>query len=302
MKILVTGSSGLIGRALTSFLRERGDEVVCLVRRKGKEKEAESLVWDPESGRIDAGPLEGCDAVVHLAGENIGGARWTSEQKARIRDSRVRGTRLLAETLAGLSNRPRVMVSASAIGYYGDRGEELLTEESSPGTDYLSQVCREWEAATQPASSHGIRVVNPRFGIVLTPFGGALARMLPPFKLGVGGVLGRGSQYMSWITLEDTIGAIHHAMLADSLHGPVNVVAPRPVKNREFTNTLGHVLKRPTLLPAPAVALRLAFGEMADALMLASARVSSGRLEASGYKFGHRELEDALRNLLGRTA
>lgn len=299
MKILVTGSSGLIGRALVSFLRGKGDQVACLVRRKGNGPE--SLVWNPESGRIDPGPLEGFDAVVHLAGENIAGARWTSERKARIRDSRVRGTRLLAEALAGLSNPPRVMVSASAIGYYGDRGEELLTEESSPGTGYLAQVCLEWEAATQAASAHGIRIVNPRIGIVLTPAGGALAQMLRPFKAGVGGMLGTGRQYMSWITLDDAVGAIHHAILTDSLQGPLNAVAPSPVTNREFTNALGRVLGRPTLLPAPAFALRLAFGEMADALMLSSARVSSGRLESSGYKFRRRELEDALHSLLGRT-
>jgi uncharacterized protein (TIGR01777 family) len=299
MKILVTGSSGLIGRALVSFLRGKGDQVACLVRGKGKGPD--SLVWDPESGRIDPGSLEGFDAVVHLAGENIAGARWTSEQKERIRNSRTGGTRLLAETLAGLSSPPRVMVSASAIGYYGDRGEELLTESAPPGTDYLAEVCQQWEAATETASTKGIRVVIPRIGIVLTPFGGALARLLPPFKAGVGGVLGGGRQYMSWITLDDTVGAIHHAILADSLQGPVNVVASRPVTNREFTNVLGRVLGRPTLLPAPAFALRFAFGEMAGALMLASARVSSGRLESSGYKFHHRELEDALRSVLGRT-
>jgi uncharacterized protein (TIGR01777 family) len=261
----------------------------------------ESLVWDPDSGRIDPAALEGFDAAVHLAGENIAGARWTFQQKARIRDSRIKGTRVLADALAGLSSPPGVVVSASAIGYYGDRGEELLTEESPPGEGYLSEVCREWEAATQPASRKGIRVVILRIGIVLTPAGGALARMLLPFKAGVGGIVGTGRQYMSWITLDDTIGAIHHAITSDSLRGPVNAAAPRPVTNREFTKTLGRVLGRPTLFPAPAFAFRLAFGEMADALLLASTRVSSDRLESSGYKFCHRELEGALRHLLGRT-
>lgn len=299
MRILVTGSSGLIGRALVSFLAAGGHQVACLVR--GNRTGPESLVWDPDSGRIDRAALEGFDAVVHLAGENIAGARWTSQQKARIRDSRIKGTRLLADALAGLSTPPRVLVSASAIGYYGDRGEELLTEESPPGEGYLSEVCREWEAATQPASRKGIRVVILRIGIVLTPAGGALARMLVPFRAGVGGIVGNGRQYMSWITLDDTIGAIHHAITSDSLRGPVNAAAPRPVTNREFTKTLGRVLGRPTLFPAPAFAFRLAFGEMADALLLASTRISSDRLESSGYKFRHRELEGALRHLLGRT-
>jgi uncharacterized protein len=299
MKILVTGSSGLIGRALASFLAAAGHQVACMVR--GNQSGAQSLVWDPDAGRIDPALLEGFDAVVHLAGENIAGARWTREQKARIRNSRVKGTRLLAETLAGLSSPPQVMVSVSAIGYYGDRGEEMLTEESPPGEGYLSEVCREWEAATQSASKKGIRVVIPRIGIVLTPAGGALARMLPPFQAGVGGVVGSGRQYMSWLALDDVVGAIHHAIVSDSLRGPVNAVAPRPVTNREFTKTLGRVLGRPTLFPAPAFALRLAFGEMADALLLASARVSSGRLESSGYKFRQPDLEAALRHLLGRT-
>jgi uncharacterized protein len=299
MKILVTGSSGLIGRALVSFLTADGHQAACLVR--GNRTGAERLVWDPGSGRIDPASLEGFGAVVHLAGENIAGARWTPEQKARIRNSRVKGTRLLADTLAGLSSPPGVMVSASAIGYYGDRGEELLTEDSPPGDGYLAEVCREWEAATHPASRKGIRVVILRIGIVLTPAGGALARMLLPFKTGVGGTVGSGRQYMSWITLDDTIGAIHHCLMSDSLRGPVNAAAPRPVTNREFTKTLGRVLGRPTLFPAPAFALRLAFGEMADALLLASTRVSSGRLESSGYKFRQPDLEGALRHLLGRT-
>jgi hypothetical protein len=258
------------------------------------------LVWDPDSGRIDPASLEGFDAVVHLAGENIAGARWTPEQKALIRDSRTKGTRLLADALAGLSSPPGVMVSASAIGYYGDRGDELLKEQSPPGTGYLSEVCCDWEADNQPASKKGIRVVNPRIGIVLTPAGGALARMLPPFKAGVGGVVGSGRQYMSWIALDDVVGVIHHAIMSDSLRGPVNAVAPRPVTNREFTKILGHVLNRPTVFPAPAFALRLAFGEMADALLLASTRVSSARLESSGYEFRFPDLEGALGRLLGK--
>jgi hypothetical protein len=240
------------------------------------------------------------DAIVHLAGENIAGGRWTAARKARIRDSRVIGTRTLCETLARLSQPPKVLVSASAIGYYGDRGAEPLWENSTFGTGFLADVCRAWEEATQPAVQKGIRVVLLRLGIVLSPAGGALAKMLLPFKLGLGGVLGRGNQYMSWIALDDVAGAMAHTLVTDTLQGPVNAVAPYPVTNREFTRTLGRILRRPTVFPLPAFAARLVFGEMADALLLASTRVEPKRLLATQYVFRYPELDGALRHLLGK--
>jgi uncharacterized protein (TIGR01777 family) len=256
--------------------------------------------WDPAARSIATPGLEGLDAVVHLAGESIASGRWTAEKKARIRNSRVQGTQVLCEAFGQLARPPQVLVSASAIGYYGDRGTTVLREESRPGSDFLAEVCRAWEAATAPAVQRGIRVVLLRFGVVLSANGGALAKMLLPFKLGLGGVIGSGQQYMSWIALDDVIGAIQHALSTESLHGPANAVAPHPVTNREFTKTLGRVLRRPTLVPLPAFAARLAFGEMADALLLASQRVEPGRLLQSGYVFRYPELENALRHLLGQ--
>jgi hypothetical protein len=261
---------------------------------------AAEIQWDPETGIREPASLEGIDAVVHLAGENIASGRWTPERKARIRDSRVKGTRTLCETLARLTQPPKVLLSASAIGYYGDRGAEPLWEQSIAGEGFLADVCRAWEDATQPAVEKGIRVALLRLGIVLSPSGGALARMLLPFKLGIGGIIGNGKQYMSWITLDDVVGAIHHTLMNDTLRGSVNVVAPYPVTNREFTKTLGRVLGRPTIFPMPAFAARLAFGEMADALLLASARVEPKRLLATNYTFRHAELEEALRHIVGR--
>jgi uncharacterized protein (TIGR01777 family) len=255
--------------------------------------------WHPERGEIDAAALEGHDAAVHLAGESIAGGRWTDERKRRIRDSRVRGTKLLAETLARLSRPPRVFVSASAIGYYGDRGDEVLTEESAAGVGFLPEVCREWEEAAEAARAAGIRTVFLRFGLILSAEGGALAKMLPPFRLGVGGNVGGGRQFYSWVSLADVIDVIHFALADERLGGAVNVVAPQPVTNAEFTKTLGRVLSRPTFFPAPAFGLRLAFGEMADALLLASARVEPARLRAAGYAFKHPQLEGALRSVLG---
>ncbi len=243
--------------------------------------------------------LEGVDAVVHLAGENIA-ERWTAAKKARIRDSRVKGTQLLCETLTRLSSPPKVLVSASAIGYYGDRGEETLTDDSPPGRGFLPEVCRAWEAATEPARQQGLRVVQLRLGVVLSVAGGALAKMLPPFRLGLGGVLGSGRQYMSWIALDDVVGTLQHAVVTDALQGPTNAVAPRAVTNQEFTKTLGKVLGRPTAMPLPAFAARLMFGEMADELLLASARVQPTKLLASGYQFRYPELAEALRHLLAR--
>ena len=297
MKILVTGASGLVGSALIPYLTAKGHEVLRLVRSAPRAEAAE-IRWDTEKGIETPARLEGLDAVVHLAGENISEGRWTDEKKARIRDSRVKGTRTLSEALARLDDPPKILISASAIGFYGDRGEEVLNEQSAAGDDFLAEVCREWELATRPAATKGTRVVNLRFGVILSREGGALAKMLTPFKLGVGGRVGSGEQYMSWITLDDVVGAIYFALTNEALHGPVNIVAPQPVTNEQFTKTLGHVLSRPTLFPAPAFALRLAFGEMADALLLSSMRVEPLRLKESGYVFQYPELEGALRHVL----
>jgi uncharacterized protein (TIGR01777 family) len=243
--------------------------------------------------------LQGVDAAVHLAGESIA-QRWTSERKARILKSRARGTRLLSESFARLTQPLRVLLCASAIGYYGNRGEEVLTEESPSGSGFLAEVCREWEAACESAVRKGIRVVNLRFGVVLSPTGGMLGRMLFPFRLGLGGRIGSGKQYMSWIAIDDLVGIILHALACDELIGPVNAVAPNPVTNFEFTKTLGRVLRRPTVFPVPSWAARLALGEMADDLLLASARVEPARLASSGYVFHYPELEGALRHVLGK--
>jgi uncharacterized protein (TIGR01777 family) len=297
MKILVTGSTGLVGSVLLPFLRSKGHEVFRLVRSQAKVGPAE-IYWNPEQGIDDTSRLEGLDAVVHLAGENISEGRWTEEKKARIRDSRVKGTSVLSNALASLAQPPRTLLSASAVGYYGDRGDEIVREESAPGSDFLARVCRDWEAATEQAAQKGIRVVHLRFGVIFTPKGGALSKILAPFKFGVGGRLGSGKQYMSWITLDDVVGVIDHALLNDTLIGPVNVVAPNPVTNYEFTKTLGRVLSRPTIFPVPAFAARLAFGEMADAALLASTRAEPARLKESGYVFKHPELESALRQML----
>jgi uncharacterized protein (TIGR01777 family) len=299
MRVLVSGSSGLVGSALVSLLTGGGHQVVRLVRAQPKD-EASEVRWDPEAGDIDGAGLKGVDAAVHLAGESIAAGRWTAAKKGRILESRVKGTRLLAEALAGLEPVPRALVSASAVGYYGDRGEEELREESGSGSAFLSEVCRQWEAATEPAAAGGIRVVNLRFGIMLSAAGGALPRLLTPFRLGAGGTVGSGRQFMSWIALDDVVGVILHALITEALRGPVNAVAPQPVTNREFTKTLGRVLGRPTLFPLPAFAARLAFGEMADELLLASQRVEPARLLASGYSFRFPELEGALRHVLGK--
>ncbi|MDE0032929.1 MAG: TIGR01777 family oxidoreductase [Deltaproteobacteria bacterium] len=296
MKILVTGASGLVGSALVPFLAGAGHEVARLGRTA---PEAGDIRWDPEAGVLEPAALEGFDGVVHLAGDNIATGRWTAEKKRRIRESRVKGTSLLAAALAGLELPPRVLVSASAIGFYGDRGDEELIEGSAAGSGFLSEVCREWEAATEAAEGKGIRVAHARLGVVLSKDGGALAKMLTPFRLGAGGVIGNGRQYMSWITLDDTVAAIGHLLSTESAAGPMNVVAPAPVTNGEFTRTLGRVLRRPTLFPMPGFAARLAFGEMADALLLASTRVKPTGLLDSGYAFRHGSLEEGLRHVLG---
>ena len=297
MNVLVTGSSGLVGSALVTQLESDGHTVARLVRSRRGGGEAQVL-WDPQAGTIDSASLEGLDAVVHLAGESIAGGRWTAARKARILESRVKGTSLLAETLAGLRERPKVLVSASAVGYYGDRGEEALREENASGSGFLAGVCRQWEAAAAPAAQSGIRVVHPRFAMILSTAGGALQRLLLPFRLGLGGRLGSGRQFMSWIALDDAVGAICHALTHDDLQGPVNTASPTPVRNREFTTTLGRVLRRPTVFPLPAFAARLAFGQMADELLLASQRVEPAKLLAGGYQFGFPDLESALRHLL----
>jgi len=301
MNVLVTGSTGLVGSALVSFLAGGGHRVTRLVRSPQSTTEPVA-VWDPEKGQIDAAPLEDMDAVIHLAGENIAGGRWNTERKARIRDSRVKGTRLLSETLARLARPPKAFLSASAIGYYGSRGDEVMREDSSPGTDFLADVCRDWEAAAAPARDKGIRVVFMRIGVICSPRGGALAKMLTPFKLGAGGRVGDGGQYMSWIALDDVVGAIHHCWMTESLQGPVNLVAPNPVTNLEFTKTLGRVLGRPTIMPLPGFAARLMFGELADALLLSSTRVEPSRLLATNYAFRFPHLEEALRHLLAKPA
>jgi hypothetical protein len=297
MRVAITGSTGLVGSEAVAVLSAAAHEVVRLVRRAPGPGE-KAVRWDPAKGEIDAAGLEGFDAVLHLAGENVGSGRWTAARKAAIRDSRVNGTRLLCDTLAGLSRPPKTLVCASAIGIYGDRGEDVLTEESPPGAGFLPGVCREWEATSGAAARKGIRVVVLRIGVVLSPKGGALSRMLPLFRAGFGGVIGSGRQYVSWVALDDLSQIILHALRCGDLSGPVNAVAPRPVTNREFTEMLGKALSRPTPLPVPAFALRLAVGrEMADALLLASARVLPRRLEETGYPFRFPELGAALRHM-----
>ncbi len=296
MAVAITGSCGLIGTALANALHERGDRVVPVVRGTGL-----GLRWDPAAGTIDAAGFEGFDAVVHLAGEGIGEKKWTDEQKRKIRDSRVQGTELLAATLAGLERPPSVLVSGSAIGWYGNRGDDVLTETSpsGPTDDFLVDVCLEWEAATAPVEAAGIRTVHLRTGIVLSPDGGALARMLTPFKLGLGGRIGSGRQYMSWISLADEVGAILHAIDTASVSGPVNATAPNPVTNLEFTHGLGRALHRPTKLPTPLLPLKLVYGaELVQHLLVDGARVMPEVLEASGYTFAHPTLDVALAALL----
>lgn len=296
MNVLISGATGLIGSALIPELEANGHTVTRLGRSQAG---ANTIRWDPSAGTID-GDLEGTEAVVHLAGESIAQGRWNPEKKRRILDSRVQGTRLLAEGIVALPVPPKVMVSTSAVGYYGDRGDEVLTEESAPGTDFLAGVCREWEAAAEPARRAGIRVVYPRLGIVLSPQGGALGTTLPIFKLGGGGKIGGGNQWWSWVALDDVVGSIVHALTDESVEGPVNVGSPNPMTNAEYTKVLGKVLGRPTVLPLPAPAARVMLGEMADALLLASQRMEPARLKDTGYAFRYPQLEGALRHLLGR--
>ncbi|MFV2065745.1 MAG: TIGR01777 family oxidoreductase [Pirellulales bacterium] len=296
MHIAVTGASGLVGSTLVPLLTASGHRVTRVVRG---EADVDAVSWDPAAASWDAAPVAGIDGLVHLAGENIAATRWNETAKGRIRASRVHGTRILCEAVARLPAPPKVLVSASAIGFYGHRGDELLDETSAPGQGFLAEVVQQWEAAIQAAADAGIRVVQLRFGVILSPRGGALVKMLLPFKLGVGGRVGSGRQWWSWISVEDAAGAIQHGLMTDTLRGAVNAAAPNPVTNAEFTKTLGRLLQRPTLLPMPAFAARLALGEMADELLLASTRVAVNKLIGSGYAFRHPTLDEALRHLLG---
>jgi uncharacterized protein (TIGR01777 family) len=293
-RILVSGVSGPIGAALLPSLKTRGYEVARLVR--GPATGENQIKWDPGKP-IAPDTVSGFDAVVHLAGESIVG-RWTEEKKLKIRNSRVAGTAALAEALAQAKAKPQAFVCSSAIGYYGDRGDEVLNEESAPGTGFLPDVCREWETATKAAADAGIRTVQMRTGVVLSPKGGALGKMLTPFKMGVGGRIGSGRQWMSWIDVQDMVGAIHHILKSDLLQGPVNMVAPKPVTNQEFTKTLASVLSRPAIFPMPAFVVKLAFGEMGETVLLGSQRVEPSQLVASGYPFRFSHLRASLENIL----
>jgi uncharacterized protein (TIGR01777 family) len=298
-RIAVTGASGLVGRSLAAFLTAGGHRVDPLVRRAARGGTTE-IEWDPARARLDAAALEGVDAVVHLAGESVAAGRWTARRKDAIRRSRVDSTRLIAGALAGLARPPRVLVSASAVGYYGDSGDAPVAEDSPPGSGFLADVAREWEAATAPAAAAGIRVVTLRIGLVVAAAGGALARMLPPFSLGLGGPIGTGRQYVSWIALDDVVDAIHFLLFADGVAGPVNAVAPEAVTSRVFARTLGRVLRRPARAPLPGPVVRALFGEMGQALLLAGQRVRPVRLLAAGFRFRQPDLERALRAELGR--
>lgn len=297
MHVAATGASGLVGSALARYLTHKGHRFSRFVRRPPEGDD--EIPWDSRTGLADPDRLASVDAVVHLAGESIA-TRWTARRKAEIRRSRVDGTRTLSRDLAALPDPPRTLVCASAIGFYGDRGDETLDEESDPGEGFLAEVCREWEKATAEAADAGIRVINTRFGMILSSEGGALAKMLTPFRLGLGGRLGSGEQYMSWVAIDDVVRIVEHALADEELAGPVNAVAPRPVTNREFTETLASVLSRPAIFPMPASAARLAFGAMADELLLASQRVVPARLRARGFAFELPELERALTHLVGR--
>jgi uncharacterized protein len=300
-RVLVSGVSGPIGSALLPSLESGGAIIARLTRAgatAGSAKGIETISWDPEQP-ISPEAVSGFDAVIHLAGESIIG-RWTAEKKKKIRDSRVLGTQNLAQALAQAKQKPQVFVCSSAIGYYGDRRDEVLKEESASGTGFLPEVCREWEAAAEAAKEAGIRTVHLRTGVVLSSKGGALAKMLPPFKLGLGGRIGSGRQWMSWIDVQDMVGAIHHILKNDLLHGPVNMVAPKPVTNAEFTKTLASVLKRPAIFPVPQFAVKLIFGEMGETVLLGSQRVEPAQLTSSGYPFRFRDLRESLAALLDR--
>ena len=294
MKILITGASGLIGTALQKSFEEKGYEMLHVSRSEPKAEN--EIRWNADTGFEDEDlpRLEGLDAAIHLAGENISALRWTDEKKKAIRDSRVHGTRTMIETFAKIDKKPAVFISASAIGFYGDRGEDEVTETSAAGDTFLSEVSKQWESESRRAEDMGIRTVLLRNGIVLSKDGGALATMMTPFKFGVGGVVGSGKQWMSWVSLDDVVGIVNYALENENLRGAVNVASPNPVTNEEFTKTLGEVLYRPTFLPLPEFAVNLVFGEMGDALLIDSTKVIPKRLLDAGYKFKYPELKSAL--------
>ncbi len=307
LRIAVTGSRGLLGSELVPFLTCGGHTVVRLVRGEAKrppfDDGTESVAWDP-TAPLDSAALAGCDAIIHLAGDNIADGRWTEAKRRSIRDSRVVPTRHLAEAVTKLpaDRRPRAFLSGSALGWYGDRGDEVLTEDSPAGSGFLADVCRDWEAAAAPAADAGVRVAFLRTGIVLTPRGGALAKQLPAFRAGGGAMLSDGKAWFPWVTPGDWVGAVHHVLMTESIAGPVNMTAPNPVTNRDFTHTLARVLSRPALLRVPRVALRVLFGAMADEALLTSLRAVPRKLEANGFVFDHPDPEAALRFVLGRTS
>lgn len=297
MKIVISGSSGLIGAALVQRLRDEGNDVTRLVRRPPSA--ADEAPWNPDAGELDAAIFADAHAVVHLGGVSIAAKRWNAARKAAIRDSRVNSSRLLSETLAGLPAPPAAFICASALGYYGSRAHEILTEDSPPGDDFLARATADWEAATGAATAAGIRVVNPRIGIVLSAHGDMPKRMLPPFKLGLGGKLGNGRQYMSWVHIDDVVAAFIHALQTPALRGPINLASPNPVTNAEFTQALARALGRPAVFAVPEFALRIALGEMAD-FTLGSARLHPKRLTESGFEFRWTSVEPALRDVLGK--
>jgi uncharacterized protein (TIGR01777 family) len=301
LTVAITGQSGLVGRALTSFLESGGHRVIRMVRRRPPEGSAD-VYWDYRREVIDLEGLAGADAVVHLAGEPLSEGRWDADKKRRIHESRSKGTRFLSDSLVRVRPRPRVLVSSSAVGFYGDRGNQRLVEGSPPGKGFLAEVCKDWEAATSSAEQAGIRVVHLRAGVVISGEGGALEPMLLPFKMGAGGRLGRGDQYISWIDHDDLVGLIHHALVHPSLGGPLNGTAPHAVTNGTFTGTLGRVLNRPTLIPVPSLAIKALFGEKGRALLLEGARVLPKKAEDSGFRFFFPGLEESLRFQLGRPA
>ncbi len=300
MQIAITGTNGLIGRHLKNYLTANGHKVLPLVRSKNTDSNPDSIYWNPDKNEIDKDKLEGLDCIIHLGGENIANSPWTSAQKEKIINSRVAGTRLLSKTIAELKQKPSLFICASAIGYYGDRQNESLDEKSLPGQGFLADLCKQWESACKDAIDSQIRVVNLRIGLVLSKDGGVLAKILPIFNLGGGGILGNGRQYMSWIAIDDILSSILHIIHSENISGPVNLVSPNPVTNNEFTKILGKVLHRPTIFPVPSFGLKLLLGQMADELLLASSKVYPKKLEDSGYKFKYDSLETALRHLLGR--
>src|SRR5256714_3634034 len=295
MKIAIAGASGLVGSALIPILQSHGNQITRLVRSSPKPGEIE---WHPNQAKVSPESLEGFQTIINLAGENIAGGRWTDDQKRKIRDSRMNGTHLLSEAIAKMKSKPRAFICASATGIYGDRDDETLDEQSESGGGFLAGVCREWENATEPASKAGVRVVNLRFGPILSRAGGMMEKMLTPFKMGLGGKIGSGKQFISWVAIDDAINAMLLALKDNSIRGPLNVVSPNPITNEEFTRRLGEALSRPTVMAMPAFAARLAFGEMADEMLLTSQRVMPKRLIAAGFQFQYPKLEAALRSYI----